>query len=66
MFFFATGTRKCGKVHLTVSSLKDTYLEMNWISKCDKARDIKPDYIGLFDYNPRDRNVSFSKLRPRP
>ncbi|XP_065170050.1 uncharacterized protein [Atheta coriaria] len=49
-------TRKCGKVHLTVSSLKDTYLEMNWISKCDKARDIKPDYIGLFDYNPRDRN----------
>ncbi|XP_017772229.1 PREDICTED: PI-PLC X domain-containing protein 1 [Nicrophorus vespilloides] len=50
------GIRKCGKVHLTISSLKDTYIEMNWITKCDKARDIKPDYIALYDYNPKDRH----------
>lgn len=48
--------KKCGRVHITVSSLKETYLELNWITKCDKARDVKPDFIAMYDYNPKERH----------
>ncbi|KAF5301496.1 hypothetical protein FQR65_LT08799 [Abscondita terminalis] len=46
----------CGKVHLTVSSLEDTYLELNWVTKCNKPTDLVPDEIALYDRNPLDRN----------
>lgn len=48
---------RCGAVHLTVSSLGDTYLELNWVTNCDHPDDIKPEEIGLYDRNPLFRNV---------
>lgn len=46
-------------MHLTVSSLKDGYLELNWITECSQ-HDIKPEFIALYDSNPKERNVSKS------
>ncbi|GJQ74573.1 hypothetical protein Trydic_g21434 [Trypoxylus dichotomus] len=43
---------KCGKVHLTVSSLPDRYIEMNWITKCDTLDEV-PDFISLYSQDPR-------------
>ncbi|KAJ8982728.1 hypothetical protein NQ317_019519, partial [Molorchus minor] len=45
----------CGKVHITVSSLQDTYLELNWITDCGTL-DIVPDYILLSSKNIQERN----------
>ncbi|KAK9736613.1 hypothetical protein QE152_g11442 [Popillia japonica] len=43
---------KCGKVHLTVSSLKDSFLEMNWLMTCDSSGEA-PDIIALYNQDPR-------------
>uniref|UniRef100_A0A1Y1M5P8 Phosphatidylinositol-specific phospholipase C X domain-containing protein n=2 Tax=Photinus pyralis TaxID=7054 RepID=A0A1Y1M5P8_PHOPY len=53
---YNTDLDKCGKVHLTVSSLEETYLELNWVTKCDSMYDMVPDEIALYDKNPLDRN----------
>lgn len=53
---YNTDLDRCGKVHLTVSSLEDTYLELNWVTKCDPMYDMVPDEIALYDKNPLDRN----------
>lgn len=41
-----------------MSAQKETYLELNWITKCSNPGDIKPDYIALYDSDPRERHVS--------
>lgn len=55
--FSAKPPRKCGRVHLTVSSLQETYLEMNWITDCSHPLDVVPDIIALYEKDPRERNV---------
>lgn len=45
--------RQCGNVHITVSSLKEAYLELNWITDCYHPLDVKPKYIALFDKEPK-------------
>lgn len=51
--------RKCGRVHITVSSFKEAYLELNWITDCDHPLDTPPSVIALFDKDPAS-NVNFS------
>lgn len=55
--FSAKPLRKCGRVHLTVSSLQETHLEMNWITDCNHPLDVVPDIIALYEKDPRERNV---------
>ncbi|KAG5900529.1 hypothetical protein JTB14_022836 [Gonioctena quinquepunctata] len=60
LIFFCTGgisssrgTSQCGRVHLTVSTLKDTFLELNWITDCNEG-DIIPEYIVFSSKNLQD------------
>ncbi|KAJ8910752.1 hypothetical protein NQ315_017209, partial [Exocentrus adspersus] len=53
---------ECGRVHLTVSSLEDTYLELNWVTNCGSLGDAIPDHILLSSKNIRDRNEDPSIL----
>lgn len=57
IFYFADDS-ECGRVHLTVSSLEDTYLELNWITNCGSLGDVIPEYILLSSKNVRERYVS--------
>lgn len=59
-----TATLKCGEVHITVSSLKDVYLELNWITDCNQRLDTLPSHIALYDVEPENKvNVYvFSKM----
>lgn len=41
-----------------MSAQKETYLELNWVTKCSYPGDIRPDYIALYDSDPRERHVS--------
>lgn len=45
----------CGNVHLTVSSLQDNHLELNWVTK-DCNATIRPDYIVLSTKNLKERD----------
>lgn len=54
----SSSKRKCGKVHITVSSLKEAYLELNWITDCDHPLDVEPTHIALYTADP------LTKVRP--
>jgi hypothetical protein len=43
---------------LTVSASQDTHLELNWITECPHPDNLRPDYIALYNYDLKDRNVS--------
>ncbi|XP_018331073.1 PI-PLC X domain-containing protein 3 [Agrilus planipennis] len=45
---------RCGRVFLTVSSFKHTFLELNWqISACKSNDASRPDQIALYNSDPR-------------
>nr|XP_023026209.1 uncharacterized protein LOC111514202 [Leptinotarsa decemlineata] len=49
------GVSQCGRVHITVSSLRGTFLEMHWITDCNNGETI-PEYIILSSRNVQDRD----------
>lgn len=59
----SSSKRKCGRVHITISSFKETYLEINWINDCFHPLDIEPTFIVLYDKDPRGRVSVFNTER---
>lgn len=46
---------KCGRVHITISSLNNSLIELNWITNCNST---PPAVISLFNQNPAASVVS--------
>ncbi|KAL3277120.1 hypothetical protein HHI36_012476 [Cryptolaemus montrouzieri] len=47
-------TAKCGSVFITVSSLKGSYIELNWETDC-RTNEIQPDTIALYNKDIRNK-----------
>ncbi|CAH1183234.1 unnamed protein product [Phaedon cochleariae] len=56
------GSSRCGKVHLTVSSYAETFLELNWITDCQRDATV-PEYIILSTKNIQDRDEDHGVLK---
>ncbi|XP_049820992.1 PI-PLC X domain-containing protein 1 isoform X2 [Aethina tumida] len=53
--------RRCGNVHLTVSSDPQSYIEINWITNCEEG-EVRPEYIALYPKNIVDRDEGVQPL----